>query len=310
MADQQAAPAADPRAAEQRVAHPLEPPGAPIAALAVDGLDEARLQLEQRLREPELDLEMRPLTEYRDLLWSQFRPGPVVSLAWPAGWHIPVDADFQQHWPFPPPAANRYDWASANAIGGQPAGSHASHRTGLLFAWNNASRLGPAYVGFARTGILLRPPETLATYRLGADIDVVTETRWWYLPGPGGGYGTVSYRCTAFLAVWQVSPADGSWELVRPFGARTLVRTQQIGAGAFPVDSDRHAFDDLTVDVQLQGGRTYAIGVSFEVAVTTAILDGQGRPYAPKPEDDIRLWASMLGTVPRITASPHTVWIA
>lgn len=289
----------------------LEPPREGIRPPAIEGLADAHAALELAIDAADAEVgesQLRALDGYRALLSKTFRPGPVFTLSWPPSWFIPTDVDHREFWPVAPPIDNRYDWAAQNTIGGQPAGSHASSSTGELFAWGNTSHLGPPDLGIARTGIYLRPTESLATYRLGADIDVTTEWRWWFLP-TGNGYGSVAYRCQVYLVAWQVNPADGSWELLRPYGSRVLVQQRITGAGYSPVDRDEYAFDDLTVDVQLQGGRTYAIGVSFEVQVTTEITDGRGTRYARRPGDEIKLWASMLGRARRITARPITVWI-
>lgn len=285
----------------------LRPPDAPIGRLELPELDAAREAMELGVREGELDLDA--LVRYRDLAFDHFRPDILPLLSWPRSWFIPQQADFRQHWPTPPPPSHRYDWTSTNRIDGGPSPSHASAVDGRLFAWGFATLPDRSTLGVARTGIFFEPSETLATYRLGADIDVTAEWRWALLPASTGVYGRVDYRCTVYLAVWQVNVVDGSWELVRPFGARTLVRTHSTGAGLAAVSRERHAFEDLRLDVQLQGGRTYAIGVSFEADVDAAIVDHSGRPYAKRPGDDVRLWASMLGVVPRITASRRVVWI-
>ena len=65
----------------------------------------------------------------------------------------------------------------------------------------------------------------------------------------------------------------------------------------------RQAFTDLAVTLQLQGGHTYALGVAFEAEIAYDCRDRTGHPYKKQPSDDMRLWASIAGTVASITVS-------
>ena len=285
----------------------IDPPGGAIEALDLRDR-EAHDDLERTLLDEHVDVDA--LSRYRDRLSRVLRPGPIRSFAWPSSWYVPGDADYRQHWIVPPPADHRYGWAAQNSIGGAPAGSHASAATGRLFAWSNASSLGSSTVGYARTGAYVRPTATLATYDVSASVDVATEWRWWFLASAGASpYATFHYRSTAYVAGWQVNPVDGAWELLRPFAARTLLSTRARGSGSFAVEHARHAFDDLHVRLQLERGRTYAIGVSFETQVTPTVVDQRGAPYVRQPGDDIRCWSSMLGDVSRIEVRPETIWM-
>jgi hypothetical protein len=73
------------------------------------------------------------------------------------------------------------------------------------------------------------------------------------------------------------------------------------------VEPEPHRFRrhrvSLTLQLQLQGGHTYALGVAFEAEIAYDCRDRTGHPHKKKPGDDIRLRASIAGTVAGITAS-------
>ncbi len=240
------------------------------------------------------------LGAYRDHIFTEILlERPWFTLAWPDHLYIPGQADHRPHWIVPPPDDHRYRYAYADGSGA----STADAGTGRLFSWVNVSGLNPAYTGFAGVGAAVRPAATLAYLTVGADVDLLAETRWWYLPGPAAGYSTFRYRGTAYVAVWAIDPVSGAWELLRPYGARTLFAFDERGQGGTAVDSRRHAFDDVRATVQVQGGRRYAVTVSFEATITYDCRDRGGRPYVKAEGDDIRLWASIAGSVPSISAT-------
>lgn len=236
---------------------------------------------------------------YRDAVSTTFHGRPPFIFAWPDSLYIPAQADWHGYWITPPPDDHRYRYAWSDPGGA----SSASIADGHLFAWNNVSDLRPAYTGHAGVGVQVVPTATLSYLTVGADIDLVAESRWWYLPGPEAGFASVSYRGTAYLAVWQIDPVTGAWELLRPFGTRTLFSFSRSGQGGTTVSSQHVAFDDLRTTVQVQSGRRYAVSVSFEVHIDHDTQDRQGRPYQRRDGDDLRLWGSIVGTVSSITAS-------
>lgn len=275
----------------------------PTRSAAVDAVLE---RIETAEHAPPLEL----LDEYRSLVFRDFvSERPSFTLAWPEHLYIPAQADSRRYWFTDAPADHRYRYDWANTSGGQPAGSHASADDGRLFAWTNVSGLEPGYTGYAGVGARFAPTASLSYVRLGTSVDLVAEHRWWYLPGPQAGYSDVRYLGTVFLAVWEIDPVTGRWELVRPFASRSVLSDQRQGQGGAAVVSARHAFDDLGVTVQLQGGHVYAVGVSFEAQVRHTLLDRDGSAYSKQPGDDVRLWASMLGTVESISISTTTVLV-
>jgi hypothetical protein len=59
----------------------------------------------------------------------------------------------------------------------------------------------------------------------------------------------------------------------------------------------------------MQGGHTYAVGVSFEAEIVAEVLDRNNRRYLKQPGDDIKLWASIAGRVQSISVATTTVLI-
>ena len=282
--------------------------GGPPESLGLSGhgaLTEAHAELERHSLDK--DGAAEPVLKYRDAVLDRYFPDrPIFTLAWPHSLYIPADADSNQYWISPAPADHRYRYRWTDP---QPTNSTASEKTGRLFSWTNVSALNPSYTGVAGVGVRLVPTASLSTLRISADIDVLTESRWWYLVGSSAGYASFSFRGSAYITAWEINSVTRSWELQRPFASRALFNYRTSGQGGNAVRSDHHAFDDLSVKVQLQGGHEYAIGVSFETEITYDCHDRNGKPYKKQPGDDIKLWASMVGQVASISVSTETVWI-
>ena len=277
-------------------------PAGPISLVRRQEIDEVQRGIE--LPAADAATRLRSVRAYRDAVFGQyFRDRPAFTLDWPDGLYIPADADFAKYWFVAPPEHHRYRYRWNNTDTGQPAGSSASEKDGRLFSWVNVSGLNPSYIGFAGTGVSLTPQASLSSVTISADIDLVTETRWWYMPGTPAGSAHFSYRGTAYLAGWEIDPVTGQWELLKPFGSRTLFKFSESGQGGSAISSQRQAFTDLAVTLQLQGGHTYALGVAFEAEIAYDCRDRTGHPFKKQPGDDIRLWASIAGTVASITVS-------
>ena len=240
--------------------------------------------------------------KYRDALFANyFRDRSPFVVTWPDNLYIPADADYRTYWSSPPPDDHRYRYRWANGRDGQPDGSDASEKTGRLFSWVNASALDTGYIGFAGTGVTLVPRASLSSVTVTAEVDLVAESRWWFLPAGPIGFAAFSYRGTAYVAGWEIDPITGAWELLSPFGSRTLFAFDESGKGGSAISSQRHAFTDLAVTLQLRGSRTYAFGVALEAQISLECRDRSGTPYLPQPGDDVKLWASIAGIVPSIT---------
>ena len=240
--------------------------------------------------------------KYRDALFANyFRPRSPFVVTWPDNLYIPADADYRTYWSSPAPDDHRYRYRWANGRDGQPDGSDASEKTGRLFSWVNASALDAGYIGFAGTGVTLVPRASLSSVTVTAEVDLVAESRWWFLPAGPLGFAAFSYRGTAYIAGWEIDPITGAWELLSPFGSRTLFAFDESGKGGSAISSQRHSFTDLSVTLQLRGSRTYAIGVALEAQISFECRDRSGTQYLPQAGDDVKLWASIAGIVPSIT---------
>ncbi|TFD93951.1 hypothetical protein E3T61_02795 [Cryobacterium lactosi] len=240
--------------------------------------------------------------KYREALFANyFRPRSPFVVTWPDNLYIPADADYRAYWSTPAPDDHRYRYRWTNGHDGQPDGSDASEKTGQLFSWVNASAMDAGYIGFAGTGVTLVPRASLSSVTVTAEVDLVAESRWWFLPAGPIGFAAFSYRGTAYVAGWEIDPVTGAWELLSPFGSRTLFAFDETGKGGSAISSQRHAFADLSVTLQLRGSRTYAIGVALEAQISFECRDRSGTQYLPRPGDDVKLWASIAGIVPSIT---------
>lgn len=266
-----------------------------------------RREIEAVHREVESDTGDRARTlvgvhKYREALFSNyFRARSPFIITWPDNLYIPADADYRTYWSSPAPDDHRYRYRWANGRDGQRDGSDASEKTGRLFSWVNASDMESGYIGFAGTGVTLVPRASLSSVTATAALDLVAESRWWFLPAGPIGFAAFSFRGTAYIAGWEIDPITGAWELLSPFGSRTLFAFDESGKGGSAISSQRHAFTDLSVTLELRGSRTYAIGVALEAQISFECRDRSGTPYVRQPGDDVKLWASIAAVVPSIT---------
>ena len=266
-----------------------------------------RREIEAAHREVETNTGDRARTlvgvrNYREALFANyFRPRSPFVVAWPDDLYIPADADYRTYWSSPAPDDHRFRYRWANGRDGGADGSEASERTGRLFSWVNASSMDSGYIGFAGTGVTLVPRASLSSVTVTASVDLVAESRWWFLPAGPIGFAAFSYRGTAYVAGWEIDPITGAWELLSPFGSRALFAFDESGKGGSAISSQRHAFTDLSATLQLRGSRTYALGVALEAQISFECRDRSGNQYVLQPGDDVKLWASIAGIVPSIT---------
>jgi hypothetical protein len=240
--------------------------------------------------------------KYSEALFTNyFRARAPFIDTWPDDVYIPADADYLNYWSSPPPDDHRYRYRWSNSRNGSQDGSTASERTGQLFSWVNASALDAGYIGFAGTAVAFVPRASLSSVTARADIELVAESRWWFRPAGRIGFAAFAYRGTAYIAGWEIDPVTGAWDLLTPFGSRTVFAFDEHGRGGSPISSQRHAFSDLSTTLQLRGSHTYAIGVALEAQISFECRDKSGKPYVRRDGDDVKLWAAIAGLVPSIT---------
>lgn len=250
----------------------------------------------------DLDRTLTGVKRYRHALFEHyFRPRAPFVVSWPEDLYIPEEADYRSYWSSPPPDDHRYRYRWANGRDGAPDGSDASEKTGRLFSWVNASPMDTGYIGFAGTGVTLVPRASFSSVTATAAVELVAESRWWFLPVSPIGYASFSYRGTAYIAGWEIDPVTGAWDILSPFGSRTLFAFDESGRGGSAISSQRHSFTDLSTTLQLRGGHTYAIGVALEAQISFECRDRTGTAYVRQAGDDVKLWASIAGIVPSIT---------
>ncbi|MET0955536.1 MAG: hypothetical protein ABWY68_06255 [Cryobacterium sp.] len=275
-------------------------PAGPISFVRRQEIDAIHREVETNTGDRSRTLD--GVRKYREALFSNyFRPRSPFVLTWPDDLYIPADADYRTYWSSPPPADHRYRYRWANTNNREADGSTASEKTGQLFSWVDTSSLETGYIGFAGTGVSLVPRASLSSVTVTASLDLVAESRWWFLPAGPVGFAAFSYRGTAYVAGWEIDPITGAWELLSPFGSRTLFAFDETGTGGSAISSQRHAFSDLSVTLQLRGAHTYAIGVALEAEIAFECRDKTGSPYIRQPGDEVKLWTSIAGIVPGIT---------
>lgn len=289
---------------EQRAPSPVESdigaPAGPISFVRRREIEVIHQELEQAAGNR--DRTLVGAQRYREALFANyFRPRVPFIDTWPDNVYIPAAADYLTYWSSPPPDDHRYRYRWSNTRDGEHDGSEASERSGQLFSWVNASAMDAGYIGFAGTGVALVPRASLSSVTVRADIELVAESRWWFHPTGPIGFAAFAFRGTAYVAGWEIDPVTGNWDLLTPFGSRTLFAFDESGRGGSPISSQRHAFSDLTTTLQLRGSHTYAIGVALEAQITFECRDKAGKPYTRKDGDDVRLWAAIAGLVPSIT---------
>src|SRR5512141_792010 len=179
------------------VASEVGAPAGPISFVRRREIEEVHRDLE--LPGPSGIATMDSITKYKDAIFAQyFRPRPEFALAWPDSLYIPSEADYKNYWIAEPPPSHRYRYHWVNTVNGEPAGSWASEESGNLFSWVNVSGLNPSFIGFAGTGVSIVPQATLSYVTVSADVEAVTESRWWFMPGAAAGFANFSYRGTAY----------------------------------------------------------------------------------------------------------------
>lgn len=289
---------------EQRAPSPVESevgaPAGPISFVRRREIEVIHKELEQA--SANRDRTLAGAEKYREALFANyFRPRVPFIDTWPDNVYIPADADYLTYWSSPPPDDHRYRYRWSNSRNGAQDGSVASERTGQLFSWVNASAMDAGYIGFAGTGVALVPRASLSSVTVRAELELVAESRWWFHPSGPIGFAAFAYRGTAYVAGWEIDPVTGAWDLLTPFGSRTLFAFDESGRGGSPISSQRHAFSDLSTTLQLRGSHTYAIGVALEAQISFECRDTTGKPYTRKDGDDVKLWAAIAGLVPSIT---------
>lgn len=223
------------------------------------------------------------------------------SLAWPDGWYIPGGADYRQHWILPPPGDHRIglQWAQP------PDGiNHADASTGDVYAYASSGPGFGAASGWAGVAADVRPTATLSQADVAVDVDVQANCHLKSdLRGIVGSLVLAQVRCRVFACVWQIDPVTNAWTLKQPFGATDLLQQTLTGSAEYaPATAARRiSGGPLSMRVQLEGGRRYAVGFQAQVNVRFDVQGENGQPYQRTPDDRWACWGSVTSSVAKIT---------
>jgi hypothetical protein len=285
-------------------------PDVPIQQPPRPSVDETE-KLEQSLSRGNL-VDLPVLGGHRDAIFSTiFRDRPTFSLAWPPGWYIPGDADFRSYWVTPPPPGNRYQfgWANSQLYPGNTV-LKGSKETGQVYSYTALLPSDSSDSVFCGVAARFQPSSTLSFIDVSIDVDIVAHSRiWTLLARPTSSGPTVHIRCTAFVCVWHIDPVTNAWELVRPFGSQTLANRSESGQGGSPIMTQNTHFagNGLATRVQVESGRSYAVGFQAQVDIDAHVLDTSHQPYQRGDGDDWKLWADMSCFVRQITIATQVL---
>lgn len=200
----------------------------------------------------------------------------------------------------PPPDDHRYRRAYQGVTPGRGQGT-ADARTGRVTAYVNAGALAGRANAYGGVGAEIRPKAVLSYLTVTASQNLTVEHRFHFLTYHAfGGSSITEYDCVAGVGVAHVDPVTGAWEWLNPVRTRPFVRVTYTGLQGMPLSSRTYALDDLATTVQVQGGGTYVAATWVEATIVPQILDVGGRPYQKKPEDQVLLYAQLIGHAPTI----------
>jgi hypothetical protein len=221
---------------------------------------------------------------------------------WPEGLFIPGNADYKNYWFFPPPDSNRYNqqWISGNDV------NQASAADSHVWAYTAINQYMPHDHSEAGIGFLFSPHFKLAAYQVRPSVSVLGTYRWSIETNYNGG-GWIYEWGAIYIAAWNMSPVDGSLELVKPFGVTTVFNESWLNQGAEPITNVVPPWSpgSLSTNLLLEGGKTYLIGVIVAVDVMNTWNVQQGQ----WPDgSDWRTWCTLFLTMPKVQIDTTTIY--
>lgn len=246
---------------------------------------------------------------HSDLFGSVFDLDKAVfRLAWPSGLFIPGGADWKQFWFLPPPAGqNRFteQWMGGNGAGA----NQASAETGALFAYAAARPTDVHLRSEASVGVVFLPTLALATYKITANLSLTGSDRYWVeTTAPAGG--SVRKWGAVDLSAWEINPANGTTDLVRPFGSKILFDETFSNLTGTPINTFSLS-PSFSTNIMLEGGggRAYVIGVTALVDIQNDWTTNQGGAMMPLPPGSVwKMWCSIAGTVASLSIDPEVIY--
>lgn len=237
----------------------------------------------------------------RDLA-TEYVFGKPTWFLWPPDLYIPGDADYRNYWPWPCPASHRYgrQWIIGNDV------NQASAAQGHVWAYTAINQYLAHDHSEAGVGFVFTPDATLAVYRVTPSISAIGTHRWSIETNYYGG-GWIYELGVIYIAAWNISPVDGSLELVKPYGVTTVFNQSWLNQGAEPITTVIPPWSPGTqsTNLLLEGGKSYLIGVIAAVDVTNTWNVPQGQWPSGS---DWRTWCTLELSVPQINIDATTVY--
>lgn len=309
MAQERSSPTARSRVSRRAVLPPALP--SPIDRLPAD--DRIASAIKRTLKYPSespeygkeaakvRDLTLRPLSDRIDL-------DQKFSLAWPAGFYVPSDAD-RTNWPYIGGTPNRYgqDWVNGSI------GTGSAHKgDGSLFALASSPTTGHTIHGSVDAGVgaVYTAKHSLSRLSVQPELRLTGRHQWSVNADPVVWIQT-RVTGTLFVGAWVANAASGAWEEIPNllWGRHLVFDQSDFGSGAsamVTVPFNRTGTQAAT-DVLVQGGRNYLLAVVAQVALEVTTTDSAGRPVEVG-NGTFDTFGSLAGLVPEIWVD-ETVFI-
>ena len=292
-----------PRVSEPKIDLETTASGLPPPKAWHDSLDDYASRKAKGQPLPTLDFTLhdRVVTHLADI---------VKWLTWPQDLYIPAGADSMQYWITGCPPDHRF---SRSWIGGPGSDANiANVADGHLFAYA-AARVNDAHLhSEAGVGFFFTPSAKLAVYSIQPGIAALGEYRWDVATTYGGG-GWIRLRGFLYTCAWSISPVDGSFSLVTPYGFAPAFDQSYNNLGGIPITPvTPWPPGPPATNVMLEGGggRTYLIGVVAAVQIDNSWTDSHGNVIPALPPDATwKVWCTMDCHVSSISIAPSTIYI-
>jgi hypothetical protein len=289
------------------VGHPASPPEKIIlprpvpAAAELAGLEDWQRSVERYALETTGGGKPQHVLDFR--VRAKARISEFPALRWPSDLYIPANADYKNYWFIPCPESHRYgrQWIIP---GDGP--NQASEADGHVWAYTALNQYTPHAHSEAGVGFVFAPTATLAVYQVQPTLSALGTYRWSISTSFYGG-GWIYEWGAIYIAAWNISPVDGSLDLVMPFGLTTVFNDSFLNQGTQAITNVVPAWSPgpISTNLLLEGGKSYLIGVIAAVDITNTWNVPQGK----WPDgSDWRTWCTLDLVIPQITIDPTTVY--
>lgn len=229
-----------------------------------------------------------------------------VRISWPPSLYIPSGANYQEYWPLPPPAENRYDrdWTH-QPIGG----ATASRVDGSLFAWAGSPTVRGAIDNKveAGLGVVYQPQYTLGRLRIEPELIFTARYEWNVNPPPVVRVTTLVIA-SLLVGGYRQNPATGGFESLAtiptaasPWRRHEVFNHYTIGHGAAMMTATpfTRSGKQAAADVLVERGRTYLLSVVAQLVLRIETTRSDGKPMTVT-QGTFNTWGSLAGIVRQI----------